>query len=909
MVDTVVGKRLEEILAEQGMSMGFVYGAPEGINTDEIVDREIKLESMERTKGLMALYLSAMCSSDTEFPYWYSRAYEEADGEVQEVRRAKALACAFAHITPSVYPKDLMPGGKSKYLRGGYPMPWLTNSFYLAKEDELKKAADSGTATIDELAKLGTGGGNVIKNVGKIVSLAGKFGIRSEEVPVLTKLAREWVGKSVEDLGLHYETMMPDYQFKTDLLKAVVYFCDSGYTNPQGREVANYYYPLEYGIDGLIKICEEKKLEVAGNADGDGILGTKRLYFYEASRIVLRGIQQFWLNYVKELRALAAEATVDENKQEYLRLADQMEWISHNPPRNFREALHLTYLVHTAVVDEDVMSGFAPGRLGQVLYPYFEKDIAEGTITEQEVLELLECHRFKFSCQELFASSGISGGISGNTFNNLSVGGLNKEGRPCGNRLEWLIVHAGMTNPCPQPTLSVLYDERLPEEFVLKCVECTKIGTGYPAWMNNRTGMEFLMNQFGGEGMTIEEARAIAIGGCLETSPGTWLPLHFNGKVFDIPGGAGQTSSVGVHFVSNPTIVNLVLFNGKDQRTGIQVFQPHNKDLKTFEEFWEQYKAYYEKMLDTTVKSGNIQHDIWRDRNMPFFNSLLKPDCLTKGHHIGHKGSRYNGTYNIESCGTVNMVNSFAALKKLVYDEKKYTLDDFREAISNNFGFYTALETNSFSLGTQVKKTDVTKYDAIHGDCLKAPKHGNGDKYTDELLLEYERWFCNVCNQYQSLYALPMYACQISVALHAVVGLPAVATPDGRLANTTFADGSMSAYPGTDRNGPYALLASACCWDQSKSQNSQINMKFHPNATKGIDGSKKLLELIRSYMKQGGFHLQFNIVDSKMLKEAQKNPDANRDLLVRVSGFTAYWVETAKPVQDEVIVRTEYEGV
>ncbi len=292
-------------------------------------------------------------------------------------------------------------------------MPWLTNSFYLAKEDELKKAAASGTATIDELAVLGTGGGNVIKNVGKVISLAGKFGIRAEEVPVLTRLAREWAGKSVEDLGLYYEQMMSDYQRKVDSLKAVLYFCDSGYTIPQGREIASYYYPLEYGIDGMIKMCEEKKLEVAGFADGDGILGTKRLYFYEASRIVLGGIQQYWLNFVKELRSIAVDGLTSEAvKQEYLQLADQMEWIAHNPPRNFREALHLQYLIHITVLNEDAMSGYSPGRVGQVLYPYFEKDIADGTITEDEVIELLECHRFKFSCIELFASSGISGGIS-----------------------------------------------------------------------------------------------------------------------------------------------------------------------------------------------------------------------------------------------------------------------------------------------------------------------------------------------------------------------------------------------------------------------------------------------------------------------------------------------------------------
>ena len=235
MADAVTGKRLEEILAEQGLSTGFVYGAPQDESWDGVVDREIKLEPKARTKWLMdSLFYQSFSTANTEFPYWYTRKFEECDGDVLEVRRAKALACAYAHTTPTVYPKDLLPGGKTSYLRGGFPMPWLTNSFYLAKEDEFKEQAKNTSAVIDEMAQLGTGGGNVVKNNGKIISLAGKFGIRAEEVPVMTKLAHEWKGKSVEDLGLHYERLMPDFKMKDDIMKTVLVFCDSGIPSPRG---------------------------------------------------------------------------------------------------------------------------------------------------------------------------------------------------------------------------------------------------------------------------------------------------------------------------------------------------------------------------------------------------------------------------------------------------------------------------------------------------------------------------------------------------------------------------------------------------------------------------------------------------------------------------------------------------
>lgn len=204
MAASLTGKRLEEILAQQGLSMGFVYGAPENEKWDGIAERENQLTPTERASYLMNnLFYQAYSSANTEFPYWYTRKFAECGGDVPEVRRAKALACAYAHSTPSIYPRDLLPGGKTSFLRGGFPMPWLTNSFYLAKEDELKNQARSTNSVIDDMAQLGTGGGNVVKTTGKVVSLAGKFGIRSEEIPVLTKLAHEWKGKSVEDLGLY----------------------------------------------------------------------------------------------------------------------------------------------------------------------------------------------------------------------------------------------------------------------------------------------------------------------------------------------------------------------------------------------------------------------------------------------------------------------------------------------------------------------------------------------------------------------------------------------------------------------------------------------------------------------------------------------------------------------------------
>jgi len=903
-----MSKKLSQVLAESGIPLDYQAG---GTPPEETTDREVKREPTPRARKLRDLYYQTLSSATNEFPYWYTRRYTELDNEVPVVRRALALKCAFSHLTPTIYPGELIVMGKAHYYRGSFPMPWLSEGYYMAKEDELYQAAlDKGSSSADQVSRFGAGGGNVTQNFGNVVSIAGKFGMRLEEVPAMLRTARAWVGKSVDDLGHKYEQMVPGYEVKEAIMKSVVCMFDSGYTLPQGREVINYTYPLQYGFDGLIALAREKRAQVAGRPDGDGLVGMNRLYNYEAAIHVLQGIQAWVLNYAREARRLEAGEEDGAQKTEYRDIAACLEWIAHHPPRTFREAMQLCWTIHVAVLNEDAISGLSPGRLGQVLWPWFEQDIAAGRISEEQVLELLECQRVKFTCLDCFASMGVVGGVlSGNTFNNLSLGGLTRDGAPACNRLEELIIEAAINCVTTQPTLSVLYDDKLPELFLLKAVECVKTGAGYPAFMNNRVAMEFLVDHYGPEGMNLEESRAVAIGGCLETSPCSWMPLTLNGKDYVIPGGSGQPTSVGVHFISLPKILELVLFDGMDLRTGLRVFPSHGKRLETYPELFEQVQAYFARAVEVLSLTNNVQHDIWRKNNMAIFNSLLKPDCLERGHLINELGYRYNATHNVETCGTANLVNSLAALKKIVYEEQGVTLDELREALRENFGFKMAQEVGSFSVADQEKKEGVDQYDRMHYLCLTAPKYGNDDPYVDSILKEWEDWFCAMCYGYESLNARPYYACQISVSTHAPMGAATLATPDGRLAGTTFADASMSAYPGTDRNGPYALFTSATCWDHSKSQNSQMNLKIHPSAIRGVQGARKLLELTRAYMRKGGFHIQYNVVDSRMLRDAQAVPDQYRDLVVRVAGFTQYWVEIGKPIQDEVIARTEYEGV
>jgi 4-hydroxyphenylacetate decarboxylase large subunit len=901
--------RFTDVLARTGLDLGFQAG---GQAPEEMTDREVRKHPCERARKLRDLYFQTLSSATNEFPYWYTRRYNELDGEIPVVRRAAALKEAFTHLTPTIYPGELLVMGKAHYYRGSFPMPWLSEGYYMAREDELYQAALArGSASADEVSRFGAGGGNVTESAGTWVSIAGKFGVRREEVPAMLAIARQWVGRSVDDLGHRYEQMVPGYDVKEAIMRSIVCMFDSGYTLPQGREVINYYYPLQYGFDGLLEVAARRTAEVAGRADGDGSQGTNRLFNYEAIVLVLEGAQAWILNYAAEARRLHAREADATQRNEYAAIAECLEWIAHHQPRTFREAMQLCWALHVAVLNEDAISGLSPGRLGQVLFPWFERDVEAGRLTEDEALELLECQRVKFTCLDCFASAGVVGGVlSGNTFNNLSLGGVTRDGLPATNRLETLIIEAAMRCASTQPTLTVLYDDKLPDAFLLHAIECNKTGTGYPAWVNNRGAVDFLLGHYGAhEGMSLDEARAIAIGGCLETSPGSWFPLTLDGREYVIPGGSGQPTSVGVHFVSLPKVLELALFDGVDGRTGQRVFPPHGLPLATYQEVDQAFKRYFRQAVDVLTRTNNVQHDIWRKQNMAVLNSLLKPDCLKNGHLIDEMGYRYNATFNVETCGTINLVNSLAALKKVVFDNRAASLAEVRQALTANFGFKPAADVGSFSLADQEKREDGDHFDRLHFLLLTAPKYGNDDPYADAVLKDWEDWFCEVCGEYESLYGYPLYPCQISVSTHAPMGAATMATPDGRLAGTTFADGSMSAYPGTDRNGPYALFTSATCWDHSGSQNSQLNMKLHPSAVAGQAGSRKLLDLTRAYLRRGGFHVQYNVVDSKLLRDAQQHPDQYRDLMVRVAGFTQYWVEIGKPIQDEVIARTEYEGV
>ncbi|MDR3670823.1 MAG: pyruvate formate lyase family protein [Holophaga sp.] len=857
--------------------------------------REVKKEACARAKKLLQDYYDAKVSLDTTFPYWYTRTWKEQEGQHPVVRRGLAFKSAFSHLEPCIRPGELLVMQRNKYVRGASIVPWTANRFPLNDEERAKNdASKASNMELEKITILGKGGGVVSGSTKEVLSISGRFGQRMDEYPALLELCRYWNNKSAEDTCYLWGTLHPEYSTLVNLKKAVLMSSDQEYGNRHGRSVTNFQYPLQMGFKGMIDWCRKQIHEHLDTGKVD------KIAFWQSCIHVIEGVQIWVRNYAAKAGQLAAKEKDAQQRLEFQEIAERMAWIAENKPRNFMDAIQLHWTCQLEIYNEMQGSGFSPGRLGQVLYPFWKKDMDEGRITREQTLDVLQCMRVKYTELEIATCAGTQGILSGNTFNNVSLGGVKPDGTSAENELEYLFIEAAMRCATVSPTLSLIYDGKLSDRFLLKAIECNKTGTGYPAWVNNRVALEYCLKTHQAESITIEDARAWSIGGCLEIQPGAVV----NGEI-----GAGSYSSSGINFINVPKILELVLWDGVCPRTGVRVFPSHGSKLETFDQLLAQFKQYFGTVTRIFQETFNLKAAATFELDQPIFLSALSADCIEKGGDIDHEGSRYNRCFTTWVTGQVNATNSLASIKANVYDMKNFTLDELKEALINNFGFKSALVTGNYSMAEQVKEKSVEAWDRIHALCVNAPKFGNDNAEADAIYKEITDDWKRTVEKTLDPFGRPWVASMLSVGTHGPLGQADIASADGRFAGVTLADGGQSPHPGTDVNGPYAVLNSATIIDHSDFKNTQLNMKMHPSAIHGLEGSRKMLDLIKAYMDKGGYHIQFNVVDSRMLMDAQAHPENYRDLMVRVAGFTQYWCEISKPIQDELIARTEYEGV
>jgi len=564
---------------------------------------------------------------------------------------------------------------------------------------------------------------------------------------------------------------------------------------------------------------------------------------------------------------LATETAAKEGnpirKRELERIAETCHWVPGNPARTFYEAMQSFWFIWMMIA-----SGTAPGgRFDQFMFPFYKKDKEEGKITDDEVLELLECLRIKVM-QYNFVGGGKMqrqkwAGLA--RWHNWVIGGVTADGEDATNELSYLILEAAKDCQTPHHTITVRVHSGTPEALMLKALEVVKTGIGMPAFVGDKSYTEYLVSQ----GVPLRDARDYALAGCLDVN---------------IPG-KSRINAFGMFIV--PLVFEITLNNGVDRRTGRQL-GPRTGDFESFETFDDLLRAFKEQLayfMSLTAEEHNILLQAQSELFPDAVHSSLMVDAIKEGKDALDRTLPFENGSALNAVGMINVADSLAAVKKLVFEEKKVTKRQLKDALASNW----------------------EGYEEIRKMCLAAPKYGNGDSYVDAIARDLYQFWADTAVTFPTIWGGTNKPTGISITAHVPGGALTGATPDGRYAGETLADGTMSAAQGRDTKGPTALLRSAMAINQVPFQATLLNMKLHPSALKSTDDLRKLSDLIRIYFEFGGKHIQFNVVDKATLLDAQKHPERHRDLIVRVAGYSAYFVNLGKATQDEIIARTEHQ--
>jgi pyruvate formate-lyase/glycerol dehydratase family glycyl radical enzyme len=565
-------------------------------------------------------------------------------------------------------------------------------------------------------------------------------------------------------------------------------------------------------------------------------------------------------------RQLAVKQPDRLRQKELRQIAAVCDWVPAHAPRNFREAIQMYWFVHLGTITElngwDAMN---PGHLDQHLFGFYQKDLAAGALDRDRAKELIECLWIKFNNHPAPPKVGVTAQESGtyNDFTNINIGGLGPDGCDAVNEVSYILLEAVEELHLLQPGSNVQISHKTPQRFLKAACGVIRKGYGYPAVFN---ADEVILEQIR-TGKTLEDAREGGCSGCIET------------------GAFGKEAYILTGYLNVPKILELALNNGVDplsgQAVGLQAGDA--ADFKNFEDLYAAFVKQLNFVVDLKISTNNtIEHMYATDAPAPFL-SVVIADCIANGKDYNNGGPRYNTSY-IQCCGIGTVTDSLSAIKKHVFENKSITLNALLSALDRNFCDQETLRLRLFN---------------------KTPFYGNDDDEADTIMQRvYADLFKAVDgkpNTKGGTYHLNM----LSTTCHVYFGKVLGASANGRRAGLPISDGTSPSH-GADRNGPTAVIKSLAKMDQAKSGGTLLNQRFLPSVLKDQEGIEKFCHLIRTYFNLGGHHIQFNIVDSQTLRQAQKTPDDYRDLLVRVAGYSDYFVDLDADHQEEIIARTEH---
>lgn len=584
-----------------------------------------------------------------------------------------------------------------------------------------------------------------------------------------------------------------------------------------------------------------------------------------AMEIVADALILFAQRHAEKARKLAEKETNAHRKEELLTIAKVCLHVPAYPPRNFWEALQMYWFVHLGVIIElNVWDSFNPGRLDQHLYPFYIADLKDGRITKEFAKELLQCFWIKFNNQPAPPKVDITEEQSGTyqDFALINTGGVTEDGKDAVNEVSYMILDVVEEMKLIQPSACIQLSTKNPDQFLKKALTVVKAGFGQPSLFNT----DIILQEFLHAGKTIKDARNGGPSGCVTISA------------------FGKESCTLTGYCNWPKILEITMHNGVDPATNkrISIETGDPSTFTTFEEVMTAYKKQLSHFVTLKIKYNNIIERLYADYMPAPFMSLLVDDCITTGKDYHNGGPRYNTTY-IQGVGMGTVTDSLAAVKYHVFDTNTITMDELLTVLQNNF-----------------EKCEPLRQTLLN----KTPKYGNDDDYADTIAQSVFNAYYDVLNGRPNTKGGSYRINILPTTVHIYFGQKTGATPNGRKKGEPLSDG-ISPTQGADRKGPTAVIKSVAKIDHAKTGGTLLNQKMLPSVFNG-DGLTKVVHVVRTFFNLGGHHIQFNVVDAETLKKAQKTPENYKDLIVRVAGYSDYFVDIGKELQDEIIKRTEH---
>ncbi len=625
----------------------------------------------------------------------------------------------------------------------------------------------------------------------------------------------------------------------------------------------NYEKILKVGLRSIVKEAEDRLREIESDVTMHAREYLEQKRFLQAAIMCLEATITFSRRYAALARDKAASATDPEEKARLERIAEICDWVPENPARTMHEAMQCFFIIHLIVGFIELPSVGCGVRLDKVMYPYYRKDMDEGRLTKEEALNLIESLWIKFEEMgfihppRLFGSAG--GGLA---WQNVTLGGVDEKGNDASNELSYMILDATRELHSVQPPLCFRYHDKIPRDLVLRAVDTQRTRVAQPAFFNDKMMIPYLTEK----GIPLEDARDYAYSNCM-----SWT----------IPG-KSMVYRQGMGMFSFTNCLQLALNQGKDWRTGQQFGCPTPDPLtfKSVDEIidatMEQYRFFFEKQ----TYINNLADALYEEYLPRPLISALVDDCIQKGKDC--RRWYYHHRNYVMPTGVNNAADSLAAIKKFVFEEKKASMAELLEALKGNF------EGN----------------EELRQKLLGAPKFGNDQDYVDNIARTLHVRIKEETQKYKTYYGYPFDVDGTNASVGYYLGIDVGATAEGRKAGEPLHDGSISPVQGQDKKGPTAVLNSVAKVDPLRSANHLFNQRFAPEFLEGPNR-----DIFASYLKTwadlGIHHIQFNVVDPEILRDAQEHPERHADLIVRVAGYAAYFVDLTRSLQDDIIARTE----